>query len=154
MPRKGNSWPLSQFPHSCVCARFIYSIPTIGLPIRLQKNMWDRSWVYINRSQTHECGNWDWGCAISFLGMHKCDFRCSTVFATETVLMHVQKGIHKTHNQVFQLNISIEIPLLYKAPRGCVRATFFSNANLTSVFKGPARKNNSQIVIIWWIVLD
>ncbi len=24
----------------------------------------DRSWEYINRSQTHECGNWDWGRAI------------------------------------------------------------------------------------------
>ncbi len=24
----------------------------------------DRSWYYINRSQTHECGNRDWGCAI------------------------------------------------------------------------------------------
>ncbi len=37
----------------------------------------DRSWEYINRSQTHECGNWDWGLAISFLGIHKWDFRCS-----------------------------------------------------------------------------
>jgi hypothetical protein len=24
----------------------------------------DRSWEYINRSQTHELGNWDWGRAI------------------------------------------------------------------------------------------
>jgi hypothetical protein len=24
----------------------------------------DRSWEYINRSQTHECGNWGWGRAI------------------------------------------------------------------------------------------
>ncbi len=24
----------------------------------------DRSWEYINRSQTHECGNWDWGRAF------------------------------------------------------------------------------------------
>jgi hypothetical protein len=30
-------------------------IPTIGLPILLQENMW----AYRNRSQTHECGNWD-----------------------------------------------------------------------------------------------
>jgi hypothetical protein len=35
-------------------------IPTIDLPILLQENMWtDRSWEYINRSQTHEGGNWD-----------------------------------------------------------------------------------------------
>jgi hypothetical protein len=36
----------------------------------------DRSWEYINRSYTHECGNWDWGRAISFLGTHKWDFLC------------------------------------------------------------------------------
>ncbi len=31
----------------------------------------DRSREYINRSQTHECGNWDWGRAIPLLGIHK-----------------------------------------------------------------------------------
>ena len=49
-------------------------IPTIGLPILLQENMWTK---YINRSQTHECGNWAWGPANPFLGLHKWDFRCS-----------------------------------------------------------------------------
>ncbi len=33
--------------------------------------------LYINRSQKHECGNWDWGCAVSFLGANKSDFLCS-----------------------------------------------------------------------------
>ncbi len=34
--------------------------------------------VGINRSlQTHDCGNWDWGRAISFLGIHKSKFLCS-----------------------------------------------------------------------------
>ncbi len=37
----------------------------------------DRSWEYINRSQTHECGNWDWGRAIPSKGIHKLDFPCS-----------------------------------------------------------------------------
>ncbi len=37
----------------------------------------DRSWDYINRSQTHECGNWGWGRAIPRKGIHKWDFRCS-----------------------------------------------------------------------------
>ncbi len=31
----------------------------------------DRSWEYINRSHTHECGNWDWGHAIPRKGTHK-----------------------------------------------------------------------------------
>jgi hypothetical protein len=42
-------------------------IPTIGLPILLQENMW--SWENINRSETHECGNWDCGRTIPFLGI-------------------------------------------------------------------------------------
>ncbi len=37
----------------------------------------ERSWDYINRSQTHECGNWGWGRAIPRKGIHKGDFRCS-----------------------------------------------------------------------------
>ncbi len=37
----------------------------------------DWSWDYINRSQTHECGNWGWGHAIPRIGIHKWDFRCS-----------------------------------------------------------------------------
>ncbi len=36
-----------------------------------------RSWKYINRPQTHECGNCDWGRAISRKGIDKWDFRCS-----------------------------------------------------------------------------
>ncbi len=39
----------------------------------------DGSWEYINRSQKHGCGNWDWGRAIPFLGIHKWDFRCSAI---------------------------------------------------------------------------
>ncbi len=35
--------------------------------------------IYINHSQTHECGNWDWGCAISRKGIHKWNFYCSAV---------------------------------------------------------------------------
>ncbi len=35
----------------------------------------DRSWDYINLSQT--CGNWGWGPAIPKKGIHKWDFRCS-----------------------------------------------------------------------------
>ncbi len=42
----------------------------------------DQSWEYINRSQTHECGNWDWGRAIPRKGIHKCDFPCSVYIRT------------------------------------------------------------------------
>ncbi len=71
IPRKGIDRPHSQFPHSCVCERFIYSLN------RSAYSTVDRSWEYINRSQTQECENWDWGRAIPFLEIHKWDFRCS-----------------------------------------------------------------------------
>ncbi len=35
----------------------------------------DPSWEYIIRSQTHECGNWDWGPDIPFLGIFVSNFR-------------------------------------------------------------------------------
>ncbi len=34
-----------------------------------------QSWEYIIRSQTHECGNWDWGPDIPFLGIFASNFR-------------------------------------------------------------------------------
>ncbi len=37
----------------------------------------DQSWEYIHRSQTHECGNWDWGLAIPRKGIYKRNCRCS-----------------------------------------------------------------------------
>ncbi len=63
----------SEFPHSCVCERFIYShhrsaLSATGIYV-------NQSWEYTNRS--HECGNWNWGCAIPFLGINKWDFCCS-----------------------------------------------------------------------------
>ncbi len=37
----------------------------------------DRSWEYINRSQTHECGNGTEAAQFPEKGIHKWDFRCS-----------------------------------------------------------------------------
>jgi hypothetical protein len=50
---------LSPISYTRISARDLY-ISRIRLYILLQPNMCDRSWEYINRSQTHECGNWDW----------------------------------------------------------------------------------------------
>ncbi len=111
IPFRGIARPQSQFPHSCVCERFIYShianeeaakilykclvpifvFPEMNLLFPKQdcnvlspeflhsyicekfylfpgsvclfccreKQYVDQSWEYIDRSQTHECGNWD-----------------------------------------------------------------------------------------------
>ncbi len=75
IPRKGITRPQSRFPHSC------FHIPMIGPPIFLQQNRQiDRG--NINRAQKHECTrrNWDWGRAVSFLGIFVSNF-LYTVFA-------------------------------------------------------------------------
>ncbi len=46
----------------------------------------DPFWEYINSSQTHECGNWDRGRAIPFLGIHKWDFSFSAVRKATSLL--------------------------------------------------------------------
>ncbi len=66
IPRKLIAQPQSQFPHSCVCERFICSQDRSAFSAT--GKYVDRFWEYINRSQTHECGNWDWGRAIVFSG--------------------------------------------------------------------------------------
>ncbi len=57
IPRKGIARQQSQFPHSCVCERFLYS--HIRSAYSSAGKYVDRSWEYINRSHTHESGNWD-----------------------------------------------------------------------------------------------
>ena len=48
----------------------------------------DWSWEYINRSQTHECGNWDWGCTIPRKGIQKWGFHCSACCMKDTCIVY------------------------------------------------------------------
>ncbi len=78
IPRKGIARPQPQFPHSCVCERFIYIFPrSVCLFCHWKIFGPIQSWEFMNRSQTHECGYCDWGRAIPFLGIYKWVFRCS-----------------------------------------------------------------------------
>ncbi len=76
IPRKGISGSQSQFPHSWVCERII-QFPQTAVCLFCRRKYVDRSWDYINRSQTHECWNWGWGRAISRKGIHNWEFLCS-----------------------------------------------------------------------------
>jgi hypothetical protein len=69
IPRKGIARPQIFNFKIHVSVSDLY-IRTIGLPIRLQENMWTTP-GNINRSQTHECGNWDRGGAIPRKEIHK-----------------------------------------------------------------------------------
>ncbi len=64
------SAPISTF----MCLWAIYIFPG-SVHIFPPAEKADSSWKYIIRSQTHECGNWDWGPDIPFLGIFVSNFR-------------------------------------------------------------------------------
>ncbi len=60
----------------------------------------DHSWVYINRSQTHECGNWGRGCAIPRKGIiHKWDFRCIALKSDHRLVHRNTDRVRKSSGQ-------------------------------------------------------
>jgi hypothetical protein len=75
IPFLGIARPQSQFPHLCVCERFIYSQDWSTYFPAAEKA--DPPWKYINLSQIYECRNWvteDYNSVLeitdSFLGTH------------------------------------------------------------------------------------
>ncbi len=65
----------------CLWAIYIFPGSVYIFPPAEQANP---SWEHIIRSQTHECGNWDWGPDIPFLGIFVSNFR-HFVFAVNTM---------------------------------------------------------------------
>ncbi len=68
----GASVPISTF----MCLWAAYILPQWVCLFCCRKYV-DRSWEYINRSQTHKCVNWGWGRAIPKKGIYKRNCRCS-----------------------------------------------------------------------------
>ncbi len=63
---------------------YIFPFPGSACVYSAAANYVDQSWEYINCSQTHECGNWDWGRAIARKGIHKWDFPCSVLYCSHS----------------------------------------------------------------------
>ncbi len=74
-------------------------IPRIRPHIPCSSIQADRSWEYINRSQTHECGNWDCCRAIPFLRIFVSNFRY-WFFAVQEFWRHNGKPGVKTKKPV------------------------------------------------------
>ncbi len=60
--------------HSCVCERFIYSQNRSTYFLQQNRQTDSDNKLYINRSQTHECGNWDCSRPIPFLRISNFEF--------------------------------------------------------------------------------
>jgi hypothetical protein len=68
IPRKGTAQPQSQFPHSCVFERFIFSQDrSTYFPA---SEYADRPTEYINLIRKYECRSWDCGSAVLFLKIY------------------------------------------------------------------------------------
>jgi hypothetical protein len=83
-------------------------IPLIGLPILLHRkkggpNEGIQYIEYIDRSQTQECGNWDRGRAIPFLGIHIFKFLCSAArsIAIRRYCRHLVSGSFRRLPQAY-----------------------------------------------------
>ncbi len=75
-PEKGNcaaTVPIS----ASVCLWVIYKFPRSICLFCCRKICGPILEIFKSLSDTHECGNWDWGYAIPRKGIHKWDFRCS-----------------------------------------------------------------------------
>jgi hypothetical protein len=80
IPFLGIARPQSQFPHSCVCERFIYIYP--GLVQLCGCSKIDRSWKYINLSQIYECRNCEtehYNSVLEIRRLHS--FICSALYS-------------------------------------------------------------------------
>ena len=77
----GASVPISTF--MCLWANYIF--PRWACLFCWRKYV-DRSWEYINRSQTHEWGNCGWGRAIPRKGIYKRNCRCSVGYLQKNLM--------------------------------------------------------------------
>jgi hypothetical protein len=73
-PEKGNCASYQGPISTLLCLWVIYIFPG-SVHIFPAAEQADPSWEYLNCSQTHECGNWDCGRAIYFLGVYVSNFR-------------------------------------------------------------------------------
>ncbi len=90
-----------------MCLWVIYIFPWSGCLFCCRKIQYvDRSWEYKKIAHRHmNCGNWDWGRATPFLGIHKWDFCCSVY-----TLYNMCTGLKKVYRFMF---FSIVLMLMY-----------------------------------------
>jgi hypothetical protein len=125
VPISTASIPISTF----MCPWSIYIFPR-SVHVFPAAEKADRSWEYINRSQTHECGNWDFGQAIPFLGIFVSNFRYwffamwnlkKTLFS-----LYLSPNFH-IHVSVRELYISMaELPFLLEEICGLILGIYKS----------------------------
>ncbi len=97
----------------------------------------DWSWEYINRSQTHECGIWDWGRAIPRKGIY-----IYGIFLAVHVLIHIHPSlppsvIWNTFRTKYNHNLVLFLRWQNYPTKGLLSffLTFISPRGRTCIFK-------------------
>ncbi len=76
----------------------------------------------IYKSQTHECGNWDWGRAIPRKGIHKWDFPCSLVTGISNAGINIKLWIYCTVSANFkEENVDLYTSTFYISRLTCLK---------------------------------
>ncbi len=120
IPRNETARPCYQFLHSCICERFIYS------------NDWssaDRSWEYINRSQIHECGNWETEhyysvCGFSAAFHLQCVQHSTTLFSHWSLFLEVTP-VAKWLSGILEITNAVQELKMYKKISSWNRTGFY-----------------------------
>jgi hypothetical protein len=80
LQRRSELFIPSQFLHLCICEQFIYSLHRSTCFAAKEV---DPLWEYINRSQMHECRNWERGLVVSYVGIYVSIFGVFSVYPYE-----------------------------------------------------------------------
>jgi hypothetical protein len=84
---------VSQFLHSYICELFIYFQDRSAYS-DTEKYV-DRSWKYMNRSQTHNCGNWDGVIQRPLRKRSKMDARHTALVPKTNIIRQYRAGVYK-----------------------------------------------------------
>jgi hypothetical protein len=95
-----------QFKHSFVCERFIQSQDRSTYFLQQNRRMWE----YINRSQTHECGKWEWDPDIPFLKIFVSKF-LYLVYAVQVISVQLVKFL--LHGNGCYQRLFIQNPIIF-----------------------------------------
>ncbi len=91
----------------------IYILPGSVCLLCLRKYV-DRFWEYINRPQTHECGNGDWGRTIPFLWIHKWNFGCSVLISLNPLILSFPFLLHAARIRPASLSSFLAAILVFR----------------------------------------
>ncbi len=110
-----------------------------------RKICWPILGIYRSFTDTN-CGNWDWGRAIPFLGKHKWDFRCSACTAHLSLRVTCLLGLQYCNGPAHKIILSKFVMILLYTLRALDKNNFtkISQPMVQERVKCDTKKRSSQ----------